>query len=138
MKKTSLAAFLLFLLILTACSLQPQASSIPEVLKAEGVTLSEIDPTQDNELDGVKPRRFKLDNEEMIHVYSFSSAEKQKLGFKQFQEHQQLLSSHAPIVYQANPYLILYYNNADSKTQTAQISETKYGEKIQRAINQIK
>lgn len=70
-------------------------------------------------------------------VYDFDSKEKRELGQKQFQERQQLLSSHAPIVYKEQNYLILYYSDVDSKTQTPKLAETEYGEKLQKAFKRF-
>jgi hypothetical protein len=68
---------------------------------------------------------------------SFAPQPKRELGYKYFQEHQQLLSSHAPILYHPSHYLVLYYSNINSTTQTPKLTETKYGKKIQKAINNI-
>jgi hypothetical protein len=124
-------------LVLSACSNQPKDVSAVETIKSEGLNITEINSPKETELDGIKPVSYKLDNNEIIIIYDFGSTEKQELGQKHFQEHQQILSSHAPIVYQASKYLILYYSNVNSTTQTPKLSETKFGEKIKKAIKRI-
>lgn len=127
-------------LLLCACSSQPgKAASIVEAIGSEGISMAELPKIEDNSiLDGIKPTGYQLDNTvENIMVYDFGSKEKRELGQNRFQERQQLLSSHAPIVYYANNYLILYYSDVDSKTQTPKLTETKYGEKLQKAFNRI-
>jgi hypothetical protein len=137
MRKCMLIASLSLLLLMSACSTQQKKVSAVEVIKSEGIQLTEIQSSNDTDLDGIKPMRYKLDSEEIIMVYDFGSNEKRELGEKHFQEHQQILSSYAPIVFKADHYLVLYYNNVNSTTATAKLTETKYGEKIQKAINQI-
>jgi hypothetical protein len=123
--------------LLSACSSQQKHASLIEALKSEGINITQIDSAKEASLDDIKPLSYKLDNNEMIRVYDFGSKEKRELGNKHFQEHQQFLSSHAPIVYQSSNYLFLYYSNANSTTQTPKLTASKYGEKIQKAINSI-
>lgn len=130
----------LILLLLTACSTpQQKSASLAEAIGSEGIGITEIQKITDNsKLDGITPVRYKLDNTlETIMVYDFGSKEKRELGQKHFQEQQQLLSSHAPIVYKAQNYLILYYSDADSKTLTPKLAETEYGAKLQKAFKRI-
>lgn len=139
MVKGMFIAFL-SLLVLTACSTQQQrAASLAEVIGSERIGITELQEITDSSiLNGIKPVRYKLDNTlETIIVYDFGSKENRELGQKHFQESQQLLSSHAPIVYKAQNYLILYYSGVDSKTQTPKLTETVYGEKLQKAFNRI-
>jgi hypothetical protein len=131
---------LLSFIVLCACSSQPQkAASQVEAIGSEGINITELQKITDSYiLDGIKPARYQLDNTvETIMVYDFGSKEKQELGQKHFQERQQFLSSHAPIVYKAKNYLILYYSDVNSKTQTPKLTETKYGEKLQKVFNRI-
>lgn len=130
----------LSLLLLSACSTQQQkAASLAEAIGLEGIGITELQKITDiSKLDGITPVIYKLDNTlETIMVYDFDSKEKRELGQKQFQERQQLLSSHAPIVYKEQNYLILYYSDVDSKTQTPKLAETEYGEKLQKAFKRF-
>lgn len=135
--RKAIIVILISLLVLSACSNEPKDVSVAESVKSEGMSITEMNSPKETELDGIMPVSYKLDNDEILIVYDFGSTEKEELGQKQFQEHQQKLSSHAPIVYQASQYLILYYSNVDSTTQTAKLSETMYGEKIKKAIKHI-
>lgn len=110
-----------------------------EAIGSEGINIAQLTKIEDSSiLDGIKPTRYQLDNTaETILVYDFGSKEKLEIGQKHFQERQQLLSSHAPIVYKAKSYIILYYSDVDSKTQTPKLTETKYGDKLQKAFNRI-
>lgn len=139
MVKGMFVAFL-SLLLLTACSNQQQkAESLAEAIRSEGIGITELQKvTEISELDGITPVRYKLENTlETIVVYDFGSKEKRELGQKHFQERQQLFSSHAPIVYKTQNYLVLYYSGFDSKTQTPKLAETEYGEKLQKAFKRI-
>ncbi|RCW40526.1 hypothetical protein [Paenibacillus prosopidis] len=129
----------LSLLLLSACSQQQKAASLAEAIGLEGIGITELHKITDiSKLDGITPVRYILDNTlETIMVYDFDTKEKRELGQKQFQERQQLLSSQAPIVYKAQNYLILYYSDVDSKTQTPKLAETEYGEKLQKAFKRI-
>ncbi|CAM4378583.1 hypothetical protein PAAL109150_23560 [Paenibacillus alkaliterrae] len=111
-----------------------------EAIGSEGIGITELQKNTDiSILDGITPVSYKLDNTlETILVYDFGSKERRELGQKHFQERQQLLSSHSPIVYKAQNYLVLYYSGVDSKTQTPNFAETEYGEKLQKAFNRIK
>lgn len=113
--------------------------TIDEVLGSENISITEHSNNTDSPmLDGIKPIIYKLDNTmETIMVYDFGSDEKRELGEKHFQERQQLLSSHAPIVYELKNYLILYYSDVVSNTSTPKLTETKYGEKLQKAFNRF-
>ena len=135
MRKFILVAFL-SLFLLSACSSQQKYTSVIEAIKSEGINITQIASPQEAQLDNIKPLSYKLDynNNEIIRVYDFGSKDKREVGNKHFQEHQQLLSSYAPIIYQTSNYLVIYYSNA----QTSKLTETKYGEKIQEAINSIK
>lgn len=140
MGKRMVAALVSFFL-LCACSSQPQkVAPLVDAIGSEGISITELQKVEDNSiLDGIKPARYVLDNTlETIMVYDFGSKEKQELGLKHFQERQQLLSSHAPIVYKAKNDLIMYYSDVNSKTQTPKLSETKYGERLQNAFNRIR
>jgi hypothetical protein len=128
----------LSLFLLSACSSQQKYTSVIEAMKSEEINITKIDSPKEAELDNIEPISYKLDNNEIIRVYDFGSKEKRELGNTHFQEHQQVLSSHAPIVYQPSNFLVLYYSNANSTTQTPKLTETKYGEKIKKAINSIK
>ncbi|MDQ0875694.1 hypothetical protein QFZ77_004353 [Paenibacillus sp. V4I3] len=137
MRKLIFVAFL-SLFWLSACSSQQKYTSVIEAIKSEGINITQIESPQEAQLNETNPLSYKLDNNEIIRVYDFGSKEKRELGKKRFQEHQQLLSSYAPIVYQTSNYLVLYYSNVNnSKTATPKLSETKYGEKIQKAINSV-
>lgn len=63
--------------------------------------------------------------------------ENRDIGKKHFEESIQLLSSQAPIVYQSGKYLVIYYGHVDSKTRTPKLNETKFGEKIEKALKSI-
>ncbi|MFC5703589.1 hypothetical protein ACFPVX_20075 [Cohnella faecalis] len=128
---------LLSLFLLSACSSQKKYSSVIEAIKSEGINITQMESSMEVELDGIKSLSYNFDNNEIIRVYDFGSKEKRELGNKHFQEHQQILSSHAPIVYQTSSYLVLYYSNANLTTATPKLTETKYGERIQKAINSI-
>jgi hypothetical protein len=130
-------AVFLSLFLMSACSSQQKYTSVIEAIKSKGINTTQIDSPKEAELDNIKPLSYKLDNNEIIRIYDFGSKEKLELGNKHFQEHQQILSSHAPIVYQPSNYLVLYYSNANSTTITPKLTETKYGEKIQKASNSI-
>lgn len=136
MRKFIFVAFL-SLLLLSACSSQQKYTSVIEAIKSEGINITQIDSPKEAELDGIKPLSYQFDNNEIIRVYDFGSKDKREIGNKHFQEHQQLLSSYAPIVYQPSNYLVLYYSNANSTILTPKQTETKYEEKIQKAINSI-
>ncbi|UKS26961.1 hypothetical protein LOZ80_36795 [Paenibacillus sp. HWE-109] len=128
----------LSIFLLSACSSQQKYTSVIEAIKSEGINATSIDSPKETELNDIKPLSYKLDNNEIIRVYDFGSKEKRELGNKRFQEHQQPLSSYAPIVYQPSHYLVLYYSNVNnSKTATPKLTETKHGEKIQKAMNII-
>lgn len=88
-------------------------------------------------LEGIKPVSYKLSNEEIIKVYVFGSEKERENGTKHFEESIQLLSSHAPIVYQSGTYLVLYYALVDSKTRTPKLNETEFGVKIEKALNSM-
>jgi hypothetical protein len=124
---------LLSLFWLSACSSQQKNTSVIEAIKSEGINITQIDSPKEAQLNDIKPLSYKLDNNEIIRVYDFGSKEKRELGNNLFNEHQQLLSSYSPFVYQPSNYLVLYYSNA----ATSKLTETKYGEKIQKAINSI-
>jgi molybdopterin-biosynthesis enzyme MoeA-like protein len=113
--------------------------SITDAITSEGVTLSPMTKIEDHSiLAGITPMGYKLDDTvEAILVYDFGSEEKRVLGEKQFQERQKFLSSYGPIVYKFEHYLILYYSDVASRTPTPELAETKYGEKLQKAINRI-
>jgi hypothetical protein len=131
---------LLSFLLLCACSSHSQkAVSLVDAIGSEGISITELQKIEDSSmLDGIKPARYQLDNTvETIMIYEFGSKEKLELGLKHFQERQQLLSSHAPIIYKAKNYLILYYSDVDSKTQTPKLTETNYGEKLQKVFKRI-
>ncbi len=130
-----LVAFLSCFVLLIVCTSPPKASSLLDSLQSEGIEMSAALPAKASDLNGTEPEAYRLDNEEWIAVYDFGSERKMELGYQRFREHQQVLSSHAPLVYKAAPYLVLYYYNASSATQTAKPSETKYGEKIQKAVS---
>ncbi|MNC70858.1 hypothetical protein D3C75_1217130 [compost metagenome] len=89
-------------------------------------------------LNGVQPNSYQLPNDEVVSVYEFASEENRDAGNKHFEESTQLLSSHAPIVYQAGNYLVLYYSSFDSKARTPELNETTYGAKIEKALKNIK
>lgn len=128
---------LISLLFLIACSSQQKYSSANEAIKSLDKNITQIESPGDKNLDGIQPVSYKLNNEEIIRVYDFGSEEKQEIGKKHFEESIQLLSSHAPIVYQSGKYLVLYYSHVDSKTRTPKLNETKYGEKIEKALKSI-
>lgn len=84
---------------------------------------------------------FKLDNDgiETIRIYEFDSEEKQKFTFQEHQKRQVLVSSHSPIVFQKGHVLVLYhYDYRDSPTQPLVLSDTKFGEKLEKAIEGLK
>ncbi|OKP91084.1 hypothetical protein A3844_04405 [Paenibacillus helianthi] len=128
---------LISLLFLIACSSQQKYSSANEAIKSLEKNITQIKSPGDKNLDGIQPVSYKLNNEEIIRVYDFGSEEKREIGKKFFEESIQLLSSHAPIVYQSGKYLVLYYSHVDSKTRTPKLNETKYGEKIEKALKSI-
>jgi outer membrane murein-binding lipoprotein Lpp len=128
---------LISLLFLSACSSQQKYSSANEAIKSLEKNITQIESPGDKNLDGVQPASYKLNNDEIIRVYDFGSEEKRDIGKKHFEESIQLLSSHAPIVYQSGKYLVLYYSHVDSKTRTPNVNETKYGEKIEKSLNSI-
>lgn len=140
MRKTFIAA-ILSMLMLAACSSQPKAAfqSIPDALRAEGITYTEMQSGGSTlKLQGVEPLNYKLENGEVVTVYAFDSAAQREDGYQDYLKHQQFQSSHAPIVFETGSFLVLYVNKADSSAQTAEVSETQYGEKIGQAVKRIK
>ncbi|MGF7050503.1 hypothetical protein J2T13_005052 [Paenibacillus sp. DS2015] len=127
------------LLVLSACSNQQNKVSVVEAMESEGLNITEsnVPSPMGIELDGIKPITYKLDNDEMVLVYDFATADERELSHKLFQEHQLFLSSYGPIVYQTSQSLILYYSNVNSTTSTFKLSETNAGEKIQKAIERM-
>jgi len=107
-----------------------------EAIQAEGIPITSIESTEGGELADVAPLIYRLGNinNEWLRVYNFGSVEKRELAYEQYQGYQILLSSRAPIIFQPNEYIILYYSSSNSTAQTPKLAETKYGEQIQRAI----
>jgi hypothetical protein len=128
---------LIGLLFLSACSSQQKFSSPNEAIMSLEKNVTQIESPNDKILDGIQPVSYKLSNDEIIRVYDFGSEEKRDIGKKHIEESIQLLSSHAPIIYLSGKYLVLYYSNVDSKTQTPKLNETKYGEKINKALKSV-
>lgn len=104
-------------LFLIACSSQQKYSNVNEAIMSLEKNITQIESPDDYILEGIKPVSYKLSNEEIIKVYAFGSEEKQESGLKHFEESIQLLSSHAPIVYQSGKYLILYYPSSIQKLE---------------------
>lgn len=125
------------LLAINACSTQPSEASVADNLRSKGIHLNEFNSSAKPELNSIKSTSYKLDNDEILIIYDFGSVEKREQGLKLFQEHQQILSSHAPIVYQTAQSLTLYYSKVASNTQTPKHNETKYGEDIQKALKSM-
>ncbi|MEC0176536.1 hypothetical protein P4H83_16815 [Paenibacillus favisporus] len=128
---------LISFVFLNACSSQQQYSSANEAIKFVENNITQIESLGDMNLNGIQPVSYKLTNDEIINVYDFGSEGKREVGKKLFEDSIQLLSSHAPIIYESGKYLVLYYSHADSKTWTPQLSETKYGKKIEKALKNI-
>lgn len=61
-----------------------------------------------------------------------------ELKEKKNQDNQKLLSSHAPKVYHANEYLMLYYYTVSTNAQKPEFTETKFGETLQNAVDRMK
>ncbi|MGF7048131.1 hypothetical protein J2T13_002638 [Paenibacillus sp. DS2015] len=135
--RTFLFAAVVSLFLLSSCSSQQKYTSVIEAMNSEEINIIQIDSPKEAELNEIKPLIYKLDNNEIIRVYDFGSQEKRELGYIHFQEQQQFLSSHAPIVYQPSHLLILYFSNTNSTTQTPKLTETKYGEKIKKALDSL-
>jgi hypothetical protein len=135
--KKFLFVSVLSLFLLSACSSQQKYTSVSDAIKSIEHNITQIESSGETHLDGIQPISYKLVNNEFIRVYDFGSIEKRDLGNKHFEEKTQLLSSHAPIVYQSGNYLVLYYSNVNSTTRTPKLTETNYGEKIQKALNSI-
>ncbi len=127
----------LSLFLLSACSSQQKYTSVSEAVKSIEHNITQIESTVETHLDGIQPISYKLGNNEFIRVYDFGSKEKRDLGNKHFEEKTQLLSSHTPIIYQSGNSLVLYYSNVNSTSRTPKLIETNYGEKIQKALNNI-
>lgn len=125
------------LFVLSACSNQEEHVSIVDSMESEAIQLTEMKTANDTELNDIVPISYQLENGEVIKVYQFVSEDQRELGQQQFQENQQLLSSHSPIMYDAKNFLVLYYSNVNSATQTPELSETTYGKQIEKAIKQI-
>lgn len=136
MKNNSLAILFIFLFLI-ACSSQEKYPNVNEAIISLEKDITPIESSEDQILEGIQPVSYKLSNEEIIKVYDFGSEEQRKNGVKQFEESIQLLSSHAPIIYQSGNYLVLYYSLVDSKTRTPKLNETEFGVKIQKALNSI-
>ncbi|MEK4042865.1 hypothetical protein NSU18_04320 [Paenibacillus sp. FSL H8-0048] len=136
MKKNLFFTFISFLFLI-ACSSQPKYSNVNEAMMSLEKNITQIESPDDQMLEGIKPVSYKLSNKEIIEVYDFGSEEKREAGKKQFEESIQLLSSHAPIIYQSGNYLVLYYSLVDSKTQTPKLNETEFGVKIEKALNSM-
>ncbi|WP_146767177.1 hypothetical protein [Paenibacillus sp. YN15] len=90
-------------------------------------------------MEGVIPESYFLENGDEIKAYHFLTEEARMLGVKQFQQHQLLFSSHAPLLFQAGNDLVLYYSkdSGKSSTQTPNINETKYGNGIKKAVDKL-
>ncbi|MDQ0196723.1 hypothetical protein [Paenibacillus wynnii] len=138
MRKLCLFVAIFSLILLSSCSSNQKDNSVIEAMKSQEIKLTEVESPKDAEIDDIKPLVYKLDNNDTLRVYDFGSEEKQELGYKHFYEQQQMLSSHAPIIFQQRNFLVLYYSNANSKTQTPKLSETKYGDKIKKGLNSLK
>lgn len=129
---------LVSLIFLSACSSQETVlSSAGEAIRSldENVTLTNSSSYMD--LEGEQPESYKLANGEVIVVYEFDSEAKREAGKKEFEKRTLLLSTHAPIVYQAGNYLALYYSTVDSNNRTPELKETKYGVKIEKSLQSI-
>jgi len=123
--------------ILNACFKQQSDVSIIDSITSDGIHLTETKSPAESELDGILPISYQLDNEEVIRIFEFDPADQRKLGQEHFTKNQQVLSSHAPIIYQTHQYLVLYYSNVDTLTQTPELSETTYGIQIDNVIKKI-
>lgn len=128
---------LIGLLFLSACSSQQKYPSANEAIQSLEKNITQIESPGDKNIDAVQPVSYKLSNDEIIRIYDFESEENRDIGKKHFEESIQHLSSHSPIVYQSGKYLVLYYSNTDSKTRTPKLNETKFGEKIEKALISI-
>lgn len=111
--------------------------SVVEAIKAQGIALTDSDSPEETELVGTKGVSYKLDNDDNVSIYYFDTLEQREEAYKQHIERQMIMSSHAPIVYQTNLQLILYYSNTDSTTPTPKLAETTYGDKIQKAVQSV-
>ncbi|QQZ60479.1 hypothetical protein JI735_28950 [Paenibacillus sonchi] len=128
---------LISFLFLSACSSQQGYSSAYEAISSIEENVTPTDSSSNMNLEGIQPSSYQLPNEEIISVYEFDSTEERDAGKKHFDESTQLLSSHAPIVYQAGNYLVFYYSSVASKFRTPEINETTYGAKIEKALKSI-
>lgn len=140
-KKITAIVAVMIIFLLGACSSQPKSAlqSPADAFRAEGIAFTQIQLTGNAlELQGVNPLDYKLDNGEIVSVYAFDSAAKREAGYQDFLKHQQIQSSHAPIVFEAGSFLVTYRNNVNSSTQTAKLSDTQYGEKIRQAVLRVK
>ncbi len=139
MKRIAILLLMISVVVLSACSKQQQHSDVSIVysIATEGIHLTETKIPAENELDGIIPVSFQLDNEEIIRVFEFDSTDQRELAQQHFQENQRILSSHAPIMYMTHQYLVLYYSNVNTLTQTPKLSETPYGIQIDKVIKQI-
>ncbi|MBP2111079.1 hypothetical protein [Paenibacillus silagei] len=136
MKKNLFFTFISFLFLI-ACSSQQKYSNVNEAIMSLEKNITQIESPDDYILEGIKPVSYKLSNEEIIKVYAFGSEEQRESGLKHFEESIQLLSSHAPIVYQSGKYIVLYYALVDSKTRTPKLNEIEFGVKIEKALNSM-
>lgn len=136
--KRLLYVTLIMLLLLSACSSQQMNISSNEAIKSLEKDITQIQSPSDSVLDGIQPISYKLNNDEVIRVYEFGTVEKRDIGRKHFEEKTQLLSSHAPIIYEYGNYLVFYHSDVNSATRTPKLIETTYGEKIQKALESLK
>lgn len=137
MKKIALVIFIGMLLLLSACSSEPKYTSVYEAINSIEKDITPIDPSAELKLEGVTPVSYKMHNDEVIRVYEFESADKREDANKQFDDNNQMISTHAPIIYHSGKILVLYYSHVDSKTRTPKKDETQYGEKIAQALKDL-
>ncbi|OAB37052.1 hypothetical protein PMSD_09615 [Paenibacillus macquariensis subsp. defensor] len=137
MKRIAIILLMISVVILSACSKQQSDVSLVESITSAGIDLTETKSPAESELDGILPLSYQLDNEEVIRIFEFDSTDQRELGQEHFTKNQQILSSHAPIIYQTHQYLVLYYSNVDTLTQTPGLSESTYGIQIDNVIKKI-
>lgn len=122
--------------LLGGCSSEPVYKTVPEAIESIG-HIKKIETPADIELNGIKPRSYRLDNSELIEVYDFGTEEKRKLADEDFARKQLVKSSYGPLVYRTGGYMILYYSDAAAGTATPKASQTPYGEQIENLLSQV-
>lgn len=128
---------LMSIFLLSACSSGQQYATAYEAILSLEENVNEVNSPAYVIIDGVQPKSYDLTGGEVVRVYDFGTDAKRDEGKKRFEDSIALSSTHAPLIYEAGNYLVLYYSNAVSESRTPKVNETKYGEKIENVLNSI-